>query len=121
METPADVTLATLAEGAPEELFREALRAVLANVDDPNTDWKARRRIQLTFDVATDEERRSAKVTVACSTKLAGIRPVATFVHIGRRGGVLAAVEAARNEELFPTDKQAGRPQAVPAAGGTEG
>lgn len=108
-EQPRTLTLSNLADGAAEELFQQALARVLENVDDPNTDAKARRVITLSFTVTPDEDRRTGKVAVSCSTRLAGISPMRVNIHIGRHDGRVAAVEALHQEELFP------QPQARPA------
>lgn len=105
------VTLAGMADGAMEELFHEALGKVLANIDDPNTDAKAPRSIVMAFRIAPEEDRHAAKVEMSCTTKLAGIRAVNVNVFIGRHEGVLAAVEAPRQEEMFP--QPIGRPRAA--------
>lgn len=123
-ETGGDVTdtdeirtvdLSTLAGGAAAELFASAMNAVLENMDDPNTDCKTPRRIALTFTFKPDEDRRASAVEVGCTTKLAGVRGVPTRIFIGRHRGSLAAVEALRQEEMFPTP--AGRPNAVVITG----
>lgn len=117
------VTLETLADGVAGELFGQAMQRVLENVDDPNTDWKAKRTITLTFTVRADGERRQvAKVGVACATRLAGVKPMDTTVFIGRNKGVLVAREAFPNGELFPTP--AARPElveGVPPAAAAQG
>ena len=111
---PQHVTLTGVMDGAAEELFQQALSRVLENIDDPNTAPKAKRSITLTLSVEVDEERRNAKLYVDCKTKLAPSRPLSTHLHIGRHEGRMAAVEAFRQEEMFPTPNS--RPAAVPAA-----
>ena len=114
------VTLESLADGAAAELWGAALAQVLENLDDPNTDWKPKRRISLTFDFSTDEERRVGEVVIGCTTKLSGIRGVKHGVYYGKRQGVLALVQAPRQEDLF-TDPNPARPRAVePASGGAQ-
>lgn len=112
---PKNVTLSNLADGVAEELFQAAMRRVLENLDDPNTDAKPVRRITLTLTFKTDEERRSAALDVACATKLAPMKPHGTHVFIGRHAGSLMAVEALRQEEMFP--EPASKPTVV--RGGT--
>lgn len=98
---PRSITLAALNDGAAEELFQVALRRVLENLDDPNTHFKGKRRISLTLDFETDEERKSCRVHIACSTKLASARPSSTTLFVGRRNGELIAVEAFKQETMF--------------------
>lgn len=108
---PRKITLESIAAGAAEELFEAAFAEALANIDDPNTDWKAKRRVTLNFTLACDEQRRTVTVEVDCGTKLAGIRSVGTTVFLGRHEGQLVGREALSQEELFP--KPQGRPAAV--------
>lgn len=105
------VSLSNLSDGAAEELFALAFAQVLANIDDPNTPWKAKRAITLSFEFTTDEERRHAWVDIAYATKLAAAKPATTVLHLGRHKGELAASEAMRQEDMFP--EPAGRPAAV--------
>jgi hypothetical protein len=114
-DTLKALTLAGIADGAAEELFTNALDKVLANLVDPNTDWKKGRRITLTFDFSTDEERRVGDVEIACSAKLAGVKGVNVGIYIGKHEGVLTAVEAPKQEEMFT--QTAGRPRAVGTGG----
>jgi hypothetical protein len=100
---PNLVTLSGLGDGTAEELFQAALTKVLENIEDPNTDAKAKRTISLDFVVTPDENRRTAKIAVACSTRLAGMKPLGTNIFIGRHEGRLAAAEQLRQEEMFPT------------------
>lgn len=110
---PNLITLQNIGNGAAEELFQAALSAALENIDDPNTDPKAKRAVTLVFTFKTDEDRRAGYVEIACGTKLAGIRPVSTRVFIGRHEGMLAAAQAPRQEEMFPQPK--GKPEIVTA------
>jgi hypothetical protein len=101
--TPKLVEMSKLNDGVAEEFWREALLAVLANIEDPNTAWDAKRKINLTFTIQpTDEDRRSAYIAVECSTKLAGVKPAASVMFIGRHEGMPAAIEAARQSDMFP-------------------
>lgn len=108
------VTLATLADGAADELFQDALSKVLGNIQDLNTDHKFKREIVLKFVVCTDEERRLGKIDVSCATKLAGAKGLSVGVYIGQHEGLLVAVEAPRQQDMFHTP--AGRPKPVAVA-----
>jgi hypothetical protein len=102
MSEPKLVTLENVAGGAAEELFQSSLAQVLENIQDPNTDHKARRRITITVDVQVlDEERRSASFGVKCSTKLAGVKTVATTVILGKHLGRFAAAEPNQQGDMF--------------------
>ena len=101
-EGPKLITLSNLLDGAVEERFQDALARVLENLDDPNTDTKPARRIVVVLKVTTDDERRGATVEVSCATKLAPLRPLGSFLLLGRHEGRPAAVEALPQEQLFP-------------------
>jgi hypothetical protein len=109
------ITLASIANGAAEELFADGLAKVLANITDPNTDHKKGRRITLTFDFWTDEDRRVGDVEIACALKLAAVKGVNVPIYIGRHEGALMAVEGPKQDDLFP--KSDGRPRAVAGGG----
>lgn len=109
---PKTITLNDLGDGAAEELFQAALSQVLANIDDPNTEAKARRSISLTFSFGVEEDRRAGKIGISCSTKLAGVRPASATVFLGRHKGKLAAVAGPSQSEMFPSP--IGVPVAVP-------
>lgn len=96
------LTLQTLANGVAEELFQLELDRVLNNIDDPNTDHKPARSIALIVTFQPDEDRRLAAVTVEAKTKLAGVRARGTVIFLGRRQGVMTAIEQLTQEELFP-------------------
>lgn len=103
VETPRKViTLESLADGAASELWFAALTRVLENIQDPNTDHKAKRAITLTFDFTADEDRNVGNVGIQCSTKLAGVKGVNATVFFGRVEGELVAVEQPRQQDLFP-------------------
>ena len=120
MTTPAEPTLGTLAGGAAEELFDAALRAVLDNISDVNTDPKAARKIVIEIAFLPDEERRMGVAAIKCSTKLAGMRPVTAGVYFGRHQGRFMLVEAPRQDDMFPHPESRPRPVETTApAGGT--
>lgn len=118
-ETPQVITLASIADGAALELFQSALTRVLENIQDPNTDHKAKRSITLTTTFSSDDEdRKIGDVQIKVATKLAGMKGARTVAFYGRHQGQLVAVEHnPKQEELFP--KPAGRP--VPVAAGAKG
>ena len=118
MDHPAvkTLSLAALAGGAVEEVWQAALARVLENIEDPNTDHRVKRGISLHFAFGADEDRHLGSVVVTASTKLAGVKGLKVPVYFGRHEGHLTAVEAPRQDELFPSPH--GRPRPVEAAGG---
>lgn len=97
-----DMTLANLGGGAAEELFAAELSAVLANIDDPNTDAEAKRTITLTVVFEPEGNRREAKVRIGCKSRLAATLPHALTVGIGMDQGKLVARPHLSQELLFP-------------------
>ena len=108
-----EITLTGLASGAAEELWMRALTQVLDNLADPNTDHAPKREILLKFTFAQDDERRVGAVAITCATKLAGVKGVRALLYYGRHEGVRTAVEAERQEEMFPTPRP--KPGRIPA------
>lgn len=112
------LTVSGVGEGAAEELFTAALARVLENIEDPNTDPKARRTISLKFDFNADEERRVGTIEITCGTKLAGVRGHKVPVYFGRHQGRFTVVEGPKQAQLF--DNTPARPRAVAAPGGKD-
>lgn len=116
MAEPVPVTLDTLADGAARELFGAALERVLANIDDPNTEPEATRTITLKVEFVPTEDRRTTQVQGSCEERLPGVKGVITTIYLGRKQGVLTAVEAPKQDELFP--HPTGRPRPIEAVSG---
>lgn len=112
MADPRLVTLGNLGNGAASELFAAKLGEVLDNIDDENTDAKAKRQITLTFVFQPEADRRTTRCEVAVGTKLAPIRRFQTTLALGQHLGARAAVEPLAQEELF--NKPIGRPERMP-------
>lgn len=95
------VTLETLGGGALAELFAEELTRVLANIADPNTDT-SKRVITVSVSFKPNRDRDAADVSLACSSKLAGVLTVDTKVFMGKQHGKWIAVESdPRQSNLF--------------------
>ncbi len=87
-------TLENLAEGAIAEKIEDALVRVIANIDDPNTDFKTKRKLNIAVTFQPDEKRELAEVTVEVKPTLAPSMPTKTRVIIGRDNeGRIAAAE----------------------------
>lgn len=87
------INLEKFAEGALTEKMNGALKEVLENIADPNTDFKVKRKLTLEIVFASDESRELAEVSLVAKTKLAPNKPIATKLVIGTdgKGGVLAS------------------------------
>lgn len=90
---PNAITLATIANGAAEELFATEVMRVLDNVVDLNTDHKQTRTITLTVSITPNELRDEAAIAVKCVSKLAGLKKLSSHVYVARHRGHLVAVE----------------------------
>lgn len=90
---PNAISLATIANGAAEELFATEVLRVLDNIVDLNTDHKAARTITLKVTIKPNELRDECGVSVECVSKLAGLKKLSSHVYVARHRGQLVAVE----------------------------
>ena len=109
------ITLGTMAGGAVDELFIDAMAKVLENIADPNTDHKFKREITLQFKITPNEERNIGTVVVSCGLKRAAVKGIQVGVYFGTQDGVPIVVEGPRQTDLFPTPTSLIR-SAVPEA-----
>lgn len=81
-----------LMDGALTERFNAAMEQVLANVFDPNTSPKAKRQIQIIFDIVPNERRDAAEFKTDVKTKTAPPVAIAqtVFLHMDDNGNVTA-------------------------------
>lgn len=114
-----ELTLATVAGGAAIELFEHALPQILANMRDPNTDAKEKRKITLEIAFTPHESqgyRDEAAVDVKMKLSLAGIRTARGVVFMGRENGELVArTYNVRQEELLEQAEKDGTLKRMPA------
>jgi len=99
------VSLETLGKGAAQEKFEFALKEVLANIRDPNTNWKTKRRITLTIDFIPKENRAEADLVTNAVSKLSPTMPVVSTIFFGVKDGQMQAAEI-RQDELFTPEKE---------------
>jgi len=71
-----EINLDELAGGAVSERFQYELGRVLQNIQDPNTDPKKKRKINLTLTFSADESRDIANVSVQAKSTLAPAKDV---------------------------------------------
>lgn len=86
------ITIASIGNGALLELFDDAMRKVIRNVADVNTDPKKPRRINMAVTITPDEDRGVGFATIEVTTKLAGVKPVRQTLYFGEREGEPVAV-----------------------------
>lgn len=73
-----------LAGGALQERFDQALKEVMENIADPNTDWKKKRKLTITLTFEAKEDRDLTEVNIDTKTSLAPRRSVGTKIIIDR-------------------------------------
>ncbi|MEG3041572.1 MAG: replication terminator protein [Clostridium sp.] len=78
------INLETFANGALAERMDQALKEVLENIADKNTDSNPKRKLTLEMIFASDEERELTEVTIAAKTKLAPRSSIATKIIIDK-------------------------------------
>jgi hypothetical protein len=96
------VGLANLGGGVLEELFGRELGQVLKNIEDPNTDAKAVRKISVEVSIKPNENRDFCAVTVSCKSSLPGVKAHDAAFFLGREGGKLVAYENNMKQDTLP-------------------
>lgn len=90
MEVPR-VDLLNICRGAAPDLFHRALQKVNANIKDPNTNSKAKRKITITFEFKPYIDRSGSEVTCIVEQKLCAADPVNGSVYIVKDGPTFEA------------------------------
>lgn len=87
------INLETFADGALAEKVNMALREVLANITDSNTDYKVKRKLTIDMTLESDEARELTEVSIVAKPKLAPSKALSAKIVIGTdgKGGVLAS------------------------------
>ncbi len=87
------INLETLADGALAEKVNVALKEVLTNIADPNTEWKTKRKLTVDITFVAQEDRELALLDIQTKTKLAPKKSVGTKIIIGTdgKGGIIAS------------------------------
>ena len=67
-----------IAGGALQEKANQAFVKVMQNMQDPNTPWKNKRKINLCLTFEQNEERTDCTCDISVDTKLAAVKPVST-------------------------------------------
>jgi hypothetical protein len=82
-----------LADGALAEKIRDALAAVIENIADPNTNYKTKRKLNISLSFIPDEKRELAEVAMEVKPTLAPTMPAKTrvFIDKDRSGKVVCA------------------------------
>ncbi|MCR5725413.1 MAG: hypothetical protein K6G80_10045 [Treponema sp.] len=97
------VDLSNLSGGAANDYFADAMKKVLANIEDINTPAKAVRGITLTLKIKPSEDRLTAETEINVSTKLAAVKPHSKSMFFSRdENGELGAFEENVKQEILP-------------------
>jgi hypothetical protein len=81
------ISLTTLAGGALDERFKDALQQVLDNIQDTNTEPKVKREILMKVTVTPDGAREIGNVAIDVSVKLVAPKTVGTIFFMNWVGG----------------------------------
>ena len=106
------INLESFAEGALAEKVNMALKEVLGNITDPNTDWKTKRKLTLDITFSAGEDRELAMLDIVAKTKLAPTKPLNSKIVIGTdgKGGILASEykKQAAGQSVMRVDEETG-------------
>ena len=93
MKKIIDFNLSEIAEGGLQEKFEHALKQVLQNIDNPNTDAKKKRKIVIGIALSPSENRDTINIDTAVKTTLAPENGVSTTMLLGKGTNGLEAAE----------------------------
>lgn len=82
-QTERRINLEELAGGAFAEKVNEAIMQVAENIQNPNTDATARRKVQVVLTFAPNKTRQMVNTTIAVTTKLAPTEAIDTQIVMG--------------------------------------
>ncbi|ERK31939.1 hypothetical protein [Clostridium intestinale] len=87
------INLETFADGAFAEKVNIGLKEVLANITDPNTDWKKKRKLTIELTFSAREDRELTAVDIIAKPKLEPAKPLSTTIVMGTdgKGGIMAS------------------------------
>ncbi|WP_227394213.1 replication terminator protein [Jeotgalibacillus aurantiacus] len=83
----------SFADGAAAEKLNREIQRVLENIDDPNTDHKAKRTVTLTLSMTADEKRELVSTDVQVKSKLAPAKSVGSTLILGHDKGKVIGAE----------------------------
>ncbi len=97
-------SLTNLGKGVAIEKFNHELATVIANIVDPNTDYKVKRQIDLTIKMTPTEDRSSCHVEIQSKSKLAPTKATESIMYVGidnRTGEVHAEEFNPEQQDMF--------------------
>lgn len=101
-----DATLLTINGGSAVDIFGDAFKKVLGNINDLSTPAEEKREIVLKFKITPTKDRGTAAILISCNTKMAGVEPHGGHIFIGHEGNKLRALAAGSQGNLFDEKAQ---------------
>ena len=83
----------SFADGAAAEKLNREIQRVLENIDDPNTDHKAKRTVTMTLTLTGDKNREVISTDVQVKSKLAPTMAVGSTLILGHDNGKVVGAE----------------------------
>ncbi|WP_338627646.1 replication terminator protein [Clostridium baratii] len=107
------IDLEKFAEGALSEKFNTELKKVIENIEDPNTDFKKKRKLTVELTFESDENRELAIVDIVAKSKLVPAKALATKIVMGTdgKGGILASEykKQVPGQSIMRVDEETGK------------
>lgn len=90
-----NIDLESIAGGELSEKFEDAMKKVIANMMDPNTPYKNKRKICIELSLEQNEDRNDVAVECIVKTTTAPVKSASTRISVGKdlRTGELFAEE----------------------------
>lgn len=92
-KTNINVEFDKFADGAFRERAKQGIEEVLANINDPNTDWKKKRKLTIDLTFSANEARDLTMVDIQTKAKLEPAKSITTTFMMGTdgKGGIIAS------------------------------
>ena len=92
-QTNINLEFDKFAEGAFKERAKQGIEEVMKNINDPNTDWKKKRKLTIELVFTPNEARDLAMVDIQTKAKLEPSKPTKTTFMMGTdgKGGIIAS------------------------------
>ncbi len=88
-----NINITNIANGALVEQVDSEIKRVLANIMDPNTDFKKKRKITITLEFAPHEDRDISDVSFSTKSTIIPTKPISTRIVFEKDGNGEIAVE----------------------------
>jgi hypothetical protein len=100
------VTLENAGGGAAPALFERAVREIMANIRDRNTEARAPREVTLRFVFLPQDDRETLQVRVSSSVKRAAHKPISKPMYLAERGGEVVMIQYDPRQTELPVDAE---------------